>query len=160
MKKIISLLIILFSISMSANATEIKICLNGKIIPPLPENHQPAINDENGITYFPLRNIFEAMGAIVSWDEELQTISGGKGSINYEIQYENSTLIVNNKKTTLNNYMILNNRFLTTDDVISACFNASSNYDVESNTLNIIYDISDQDSVVIDFDFTEDYKDE
>jgi len=160
MKKTIILLLML-GIASTVKAEEIKIHLNGEIVPPLPEKHQTAIKNENDIMFLPLRNIFEAMGAVVIWSDDSKTVYGGKGTMNYEIQYDNSLLIVNGTKIKLNySPVFLNDRILTTDTVINSCFNANIEYDNDLNTVNIIYDTNEQDSVVIDFGFTEDYKDE
>lgn len=92
MKKIISLLLICVMLMgvLSVQAQNISVYVNGN---KLQFDVQPQlINDR---TMVPMRAIFEALGANVSWDEEAQTVTGRKEDTVINISIGSKTLFKN-----------------------------------------------------------------
>ena len=75
---------------------EIKITLNGKSL----IMDQPPVIVE-GRTLVPLRAIFEALGATVSWDDATKTAMGVLGSKTISLQIDNKVAKVDGKDVTL-----------------------------------------------------------
>ncbi|MEO6907119.1 MAG: DUF6600 domain-containing protein [Abditibacteriaceae bacterium] len=62
---------------------------------------------ENGSTLVPMRDIFEALGATVLWDQQNQTIRAQKGSTAIWLQIGNTNARVGNQQVALNQPPIL-----------------------------------------------------
>ena len=56
------------------------------------------INDR---TMVPMRRIFEALGALVQWDEDTQTITAVKDEINVTMQIDQPVIVVSGEEITL-----------------------------------------------------------
>ena len=71
MKKIISLLltVVIMSMSVTALAKDVTVLHNGT---PIEFDAAPFI--ENDRTLVPMRKVFEAVGAVVTWEEETRTV--------------------------------------------------------------------------------------
>ncbi len=61
---------------------------------------QPAVV-LSGSTLVPMRGVFEALGAKVSWDESTKTVTGTKGDITIKLTLGQSTAYINDKAVTL-----------------------------------------------------------
>jgi len=97
MKKLISIALVLcviasmFTFNVFA-AEEIKVTIDGKA-----QNYDVMPVIENGRTLVPMRAIFEALGAVVSWDDATKTVFGTKGDMTVVLQIGNKTAHVNAK---------------------------------------------------------------
>lgn len=92
----------------------------------------------NGRTMVPLRAIFEAMGAIVQWDEETKTISAYKNDAIILMQIDNNSIFKN--YTTINIDVppqIINGRTLVPVRVIAECLGATVQWDDSTSTVVI-----------------------
>jgi len=78
------------------SASQITIEVNGKV---LKIDQAPVI--ENGRTLVPLRAIFEALGATVSYNSETQQIIGSKDNLKLELKVGSTAAYVNGEKTRL-----------------------------------------------------------
>ena len=78
-------------------ASEIKVLLDGK---PLTFDVPPQII--NGSTMVPMRKIFEALGASVTWDAGTQTATGIKGDTVIKLTIGNTSPTVNGKVVSIN----------------------------------------------------------
>lgn len=100
MKKVkifICMAVMLFAFQMSAGASdEIKVILNGT---KLSFEQNPVTVDNR--TLVPLRGIFEAMGADVSWDNDTQSVSAVKGKTVVKMTIGDKNIYVNSNKITL-----------------------------------------------------------
>ena len=95
--------------------------LNGTEIAPLPEQHQGAVV-QDGTLYLPLRNVFEAMGAIVEYDNTYEEISGGLGGMDYYTTVGAYKVIINGSVYVLEAPVItINNRALVVPQAIVDC---------------------------------------
>lgn len=94
MKKILSALLVCILLTGSASAIDLYVDTN-KIETDVPPT---AIN---GRTLVPVRAIFEALGATVSWDQDTQTATGIRGETTVQIQIGSETAYVNGEAKTL-----------------------------------------------------------
>ena len=125
----------------SANvfANEITMYLNGTEIAPLPEQHQGAVV-QDGTLYLPLRNVFEAMGAIVEYDNTYEEISGGLGGMDYYTTVGAYKVIINGSVYVLEAPVItINNRALVVPQAIVDCFGAAVDWNAGENRVDITY---------------------
>ena len=98
---------------------------------------------EYGRTMVPMRYIFEALGAEVTWDQETSTAFGTKGDISVAIQIGNSTMFVNNKAVELDvPAMLADGRTLVPVRAISESFNAKVSWDGNLRRVTIISNTS------------------
>lgn len=139
MKKFISLLITLvlvFSIAcpFSASADDsISIIINGKV---QQYDQMPVI--VNGRTLVPLRGIFEALGAVVSWDDATKTIIGVKATKSIVLQIDNTFASINNEATTLDVApSIMNSRTMVPVRFVSEALGADVAWDGDTRTVTI-----------------------
>lgn len=56
---------------------------------------------EKGVTFVPMRNIFTALGASVTWESKTETIIGRKGSISVSLKVGKKEAVVNGKTVKL-----------------------------------------------------------
>ncbi len=78
------------------NSIEIKVTLDGKR---LPFDQAPVI--VNGRTLVPLRAIFEALGATVSWNDSTKTVTANKQNTTVSLTINESDMYINNKTISL-----------------------------------------------------------
>jgi len=74
----------------------IKVFVNGE---KLAFDVEPFI--ESGRTLVPIRRIFEAFGAEVTWNEQLQTVSVIKGNDNISFKINDNTAVINGESKTM-----------------------------------------------------------
>ncbi len=94
MKKMCSFLLALLLLTSAAGAVDLYVDTN-KIETDAP----PAVVD--GRTLVPVRAIFEAIGATVTWDAATSTATGIRGDVVVSIQINNTTAYVNGEPRTL-----------------------------------------------------------
>ena len=142
MKRVLSIVLALVLTASFGSAVcaaeEIKLYLNGNEIQPLEENHQYA-HIENGTVYLPLRNIFEAMGALVEWygDNEVVTC---RGIVNFSVYFGEKRMILNDEEIYLSSTTkVLEDRAFIEKAVIEKAMNAYVN-DNNPNNIYITYD--------------------
>ena len=98
---------------------------------------QPPILD-NGRTLVPLRAIFEALGAEVSWDSNTQTVTAIKGSTQISLQIGSTQLYVNGKVTTLDvPAKLINSSTLVPVRAVSEAFGCKVDWDQDTQTVLI-----------------------
>ncbi|MEK4877417.1 MULTISPECIES: copper amine oxidase N-terminal domain-containing protein [Paenibacillus] len=84
---------VLFSSQALADDSDLKCYLDGK---QLHFNVSPILKD--GVTYVPMRAIFEALGATIKWDNHAKSVSAVKGDINIFYLVREGRVIVNAKE--------------------------------------------------------------
>ncbi|ETT61536.1 hypothetical protein BSK66_24190 [Paenibacillus odorifer] len=84
---------VLFSSQAFADDSDLKCYLDGK---QLHFNVSPILKD--GVTYVPMRSIFEALGATIKWDNHAKSVSAVKGDINIFYLVKEGRVIVNAKE--------------------------------------------------------------
>ncbi|NLL06373.1 MAG: copper amine oxidase N-terminal domain-containing protein [Clostridiaceae bacterium] len=114
------------------NNSEIKVLLNGKQI----QFDQPPIID-NGRTLVPLRAIFEAMNATVSWEDKTRTVTANKGDTTVVMVIGNKVMTKNEKEIVLDvPPQIVNGRTLVPARAVAESFGAKVDWD--GNTKSVI----------------------
>ena len=141
MKKIIAVITVLtlfFSVSSSTSAdvfddSKVKVILNGSEL-----DFDPNAIIQNGNTMVPFRQLFEAYGAKVTWNQKTKTITAVKEDTTIRLTLDRFDAYVNNKKIRLTQtpYMakstsLVNLRF------ISEAMDAKVNFDKINLTVNI-----------------------
>lgn len=113
----------------------IKIMLNGaKVVC----NPDPIIKD--GRTLVPLRSIFEAMGARVSWDGRTRTITATNGITNISLAVDSDIMYRNDMTIQLDvPAQIYNDRTMVPVRAIAEAFGADVKWDADTRTVNITY---------------------
>ncbi|WP_339246555.1 copper amine oxidase N-terminal domain-containing protein [Paenibacillus sp. FSL R10-2796] len=93
--KIITFFVVMISFAVLSSSqafaedSDLKCYLDGK---QLHFNVSPILKD--GVTYIPMRAIFEALGATIKWDNHAKSVSAVKGDINIKgINFQNNTLV-------------------------------------------------------------------
>lgn len=93
---------------------------------------------ENGRTLVPLRSIFEALGAEVQWDEPSRTVTGTKGDTVIKLTIDGKYAFKNGLGIQLDvPAKVINNRTMVPLRFISDSFQASVEWDNETETVNI-----------------------
>ena len=93
------------------------------------------INDR---TMLPLRAIFEALGAMVSWDEETKTVFAVNGDIVIAMQIGQEVMYVNGERVELDSpSVIVDDRTLVPVRAIAEAFGNKVTYDGETKTVTI-----------------------
>jgi len=93
---------------------------------------------EDGRTLVPLRAIFEALGANVSWDENTQSITATKADTSIKLQINSKTAYKNNQATSLDAPpKIVNNRTLIPLRFVSEALGANVNWNEDNQTISI-----------------------
>lgn len=96
---------------------------------------------ENGRTLVPMRAIFEALGAKVSWDEKTQTASGTKGEKTISVTIGSDEGKINDKTVKLDQSAILKDgRTLVPIRFISESFDAKVDWEETTKTVIITID--------------------
>ena len=140
MKKFISVLLsvtmmwsVLTNTSVLAYEKEITVMLNGKKIG---FDVQPQIIGDR--TMVPLRAIFEALGAIVEWDEDTQTVTSVKGNRKVILSVGVDRIIINGSSKALDTVpCIVDGRTLVPVRAISEAFDMRVDWDGSSMTVKI-----------------------
>ena len=139
MKKVISVLIaVIMMIGMTCPITSmaddgINIIINGQV---QQYDQMPVI--VNGRTLVPLRGIFEALGAVVSWDDSTKTIIGVKATKSIVLQIDNTFASINNEATTLDVApSIMNSRTMVPVRFVSEALGADVQWDGNTRTVTI-----------------------
>ncbi|MEK5277528.1 MULTISPECIES: copper amine oxidase N-terminal domain-containing protein [Paenibacillus] len=106
---------VLFSSQAFADDSDLKCYLDGK---QLHFNVSPILKD--GVTYVPMRSIFEALGATIKWDNHAKSVSAVKGDINIFYLVKEGRVIVNAKENehvlkgiNFQNYTLVPLRFIS-----------------------------------------------
>lgn len=114
-------------------AEKITVTLNGKEI----AFDQPPILYRNR-TMVPMRAIFEALGATVSWDDAAQTASGVKGSNKISAVIGNSNIFKNDEIISFDvPSFVVNGRTLVPVRAIAESFDCTVEWDGTTNTVKI-----------------------
>ncbi|MWC30331.1 stalk domain-containing protein [Paenibacillus sp. MMS18-CY102] len=117
-----------------AKNTEIRIFMDCQEVDIDPK---PLMN--NGSVLVPLRDIFERLGASVSWDQGLQTIQAQKGSTKVYLQIGNKTAYSNNQKVQLNAApQLVNGSTFVPLRFVSEVFNCKVQWNKEKLTVFIV----------------------
>lgn len=116
-----------------AMAGDIKVVLDGKNVsfdvPPM---------IDNGRTLVPLRAIFEAMGATVSWDQTTQTATGTKGSTTVVLKIGSTSPTINGTAKSIDvPGQVVNGRTLAPLRFIGEAFGGTVNWDGATQTATI-----------------------
>ena len=100
------------------------------------EDQKPII--ENDRTLVPLRAIFEALEAEVSWDDETRTVTAKKGETNMELKIGDTTYKVNGEEKTLDvPAQIKNDRTIVPLRVVAESLGCSAQWDGEKYEVNV-----------------------
>ena len=92
----------------------------------------------NSRTMVPLRSIFEAMGADVSWDNDTRTARGERNGTTVSIAIGSNVLYVNGRAVGLDSpACIINNRTMVPVRAIAEAFQATVDWDNPSRTVII-----------------------
>ena len=112
---------------------KVKVFLNGKRI----RFDQPPII-QNGRTLVPLRAIFEAMNATVSWDDKTKTVTAKKGDTTIVMTIGNKTMKKNGVAIELDvPPQIVNGRTLVPARAVAESFGAKVDWDGSTRTVTI-----------------------
>lgn len=113
MKRLLSLVLVLALMTTSAAAVELYVDTNR-----VETDTPPTVVD--GRTLVPVRAIFEAIGAVVEWDNDTRTATGVRGDTTVTIQIDNTIAYVNGESRTLDvPAQIINNRTMVPARFIS-----------------------------------------
>lgn len=136
MKKLLAILIMVIAISVAlpAMASEnIKVTVGGERV--IFDVQPQLINDR---TMVPLRAIFEALDATVSWDDATQVIKAMKGNTLIRLEIDDNTMWVNSKKVTLDvPATLVNGRTLVPVRAISEAFDLKVDWIEATNTVKV-----------------------
>ena len=138
MKKTIALLLtvllLLSMIPQTAFADQtVTVLFNGS---PLTFDVPPVIL--NGRTMVPLRAIFEALGAEVSWDDASETAIGVRRGVRVSVTVDSTAATINGKAVTLDQSAVLmNGRTLVPLRFVSEAFGAEVGWDDKTQTVTI-----------------------
>ena len=138
MKKILAILLTVFitvsSVGLVAFAdSDIKVVIDGNN-----QTYDQMPQIMNDRTLVPLRGIFEALGAKVSWVDETKTIIGSKGDKTIVLQVGNTTASMNNQMITLDAApAIVNSRTMVPVRFISETLGARVDWVADTRTVVI-----------------------
>lgn len=92
----------------------------------------------NNRTMVPMRKIFEALGATVSWDETTQTATGKKGDVVVNVTIGSKTLFKNSMPVLLDTAaLVIDGRTLVPVRAVAESFNCTVDWDEATHTVNI-----------------------
>lgn len=136
MKKFISFILVLTALTIpafEAYAEGINVFVNGN---KLEFDAQPFI--ENDRTLVPMRAIFEALGAVVVWDEETHTVFAAQENNVVSVQTDQTTAFVNSEPKTLDvAAKIVNDRTFVPLRFVSESLGCTVDWDGASQTVTI-----------------------
>ncbi len=119
--------------NISLNSRQIKVLLNEKQIQ---FDQHPII--QNGRTLVPLRAIFEAIGANVTWNEKLKTITAVYENTTIIMKVGDKTITKNGSKITLDvSPQIINGRTLVPARAVAESFGAKVDWNSDIQTISI-----------------------
>lgn len=151
MKRFFSAILVLFMLASSIGAVDLYVDST------LLETDTPA-QLVNGRTLVPLRAIFDALGAEVTWDASTWTAYGVKDDTHVSIQINNPVAYVNKQAISLDvPAQMINNRTMVPARFISESLGAKVYWDPSTSTVRIatqVYDVVrviDGDTIVVDF---------
>ncbi|MDO5388111.1 MAG: stalk domain-containing protein [Clostridia bacterium] len=94
---------------------------------------------ENGRILIPMRIIFENLGAEVSWDAETKTVTAIKDNTTVKLQVGSNIMYINNSPVTMDTTVkTVNGETLVSVRAVSEAFNAETNWDSITRTVNIL----------------------
>lgn len=139
MKKIISLLVVFCIVLSAASAMAVNdvitLMVNGSVIE---TDVVPYIKNDR--TMVPMRAIFEALGALVTWDDTTKTACGVKGETEVKITVGENKLYKNGAEIALDSEAeIVNNRTMVPVRAISEAFGANVQWNNHSRTVLITF---------------------
>lgn len=135
MKKLLSFLLTLMLLASTAGAVDLYVDMT-KVETDTP----PTIVD--GRTLVPVRAIFEAIGATVTWDGATSTATGVRGDTTVVIQINNTTAYVNGEARTLDvPAQIINNRTMVPARFISESMGCDVTWDGNTGTAAVAYQL-------------------
>ena len=131
---IISLSLIMSACTISANANdEISITIDGK---PKIFDVMPVMEEDRVLV--PMRGIFEALGATISWDDETMTVTGAKNDISVSLQIENNIAKVNDREILLATpAKLVSGRTMVPVKFVSDALGYNASWHEETNTVAI-----------------------
>ncbi|MBQ7039078.1 MAG: copper amine oxidase N-terminal domain-containing protein, partial [Clostridia bacterium] len=116
---------------------DIAVCLNGNW---LQFDVAPVII--NGRTMVPFRAIFEALGCVVTWDDETKTAGGRRNGTEISLPIGDTNVTVNRRVQTLDQpAMLLNSRTMVPLRFVSEALGAQVNWDGENKNVSILANI-------------------
>lgn len=131
---LLTVLMCVFFGTCSAFADDVTVLVDGR---ELEFDTSPII--ENDRLLVPLRGIFEALGADVSWDASAKTVTAVTGKITLKIAVGDDVLFKNNAEIELDvSAVIKNSRTLVPLRAVSEGFGADVDWDGASRTVKII----------------------
>lgn len=105
-------------INKAINETKLKIIINNKLVN-MPQN--PFIID--GITYVPIREICQQLGANVNWDNEFSHVEITKDNIHLSFKIGDDNCVLNNVNTYMPQSIIVNDKVMVSLRFLSEVFN-------------------------------------
>ncbi len=91
-----------------------------------------------GRTLVPLRSVFEALGATVSWDNDTRSVTSVKGDVTITLAVDSKEMTVNGTVKTLDvPAQIMNDRTMVPVRAVAEAFGANVNWDNETRTVVI-----------------------
>ena len=140
MKKIVSVLIVAV-VLLSATfvyAQDVSVYLNGAR---LEFDVEPRIINDR--TMVPMRKIFEALGAIVTWDGATQTVTGKKGDVVVNVSIDSKVLFKNGSPTSLDVAPVLiDGRTLVPARAIAESFDCKVDWDGTKQRVDIATNVT------------------
>ncbi|HBV67146.1 MAG TPA: hypothetical protein DEF04_02410 [Clostridiales bacterium] len=93
---------------------------------------------ENSRTLVPMRAVFEALGAEITWDQESMTVHGKKGETTVSLKIDDNTGYINNIPVKLDTpAKIKNSRTIVPIRFIAESFNADVEWDSSTQAVII-----------------------
>lgn len=123
-------------VSQSLDRDGIKVELNGEKI--TFEADQPPVLTEAGRTLIPMRKLFEALGAVITWDEAAQTVTAVKGDITVILGMGELRASKNGVEIPLDQPAVLmNDRTMVPVRFVAEALGAEVTWNEETNTVCI-----------------------
>lgn len=92
----------------------------------------------DGTVMVPLRAIFEALGAVISWDADTRTIFAVKGNAVVVMQVGQDVMFVNGDKVEIEYpSIIVDSRTMIPLSAVSAAFECNVSYDAETGSITL-----------------------
>ncbi|MBQ2968021.1 MAG: hypothetical protein IJE10_07900 [Clostridia bacterium] len=99
----------------------------------------------NDRTMVPFRAIFEALGCVVSWDDENQTAMGRRNGLEVSLPIDDVNVKVNRKPQTLDQpAVLLNDRTLVPLRFVSEALGAQVSWDDTTQTVSILANVPEE----------------
>lgn len=128
----------LCNICLATASAPITITINGQV---LPTDLPPIVKD--GRTLVPLRVIFEALGAQVSWDGSSGRIAGTKANLTIVLNVGNKSASINGNAILLDiTPQIINGRTMVPTRFVAESLGAKVEWNAASRTVSIISDVN------------------